>query len=240
MKKKFVKGCIIFMLVCLSGCGQSASPATEETDAAEEMSEETETTTTESTTEEMVENDSSEETDDGEKPETEKSSGTVSGQLSEDMYSFQIQVGEDVFQFPSTYQDFADKGYVCDNPDRQELDPGLYLVQQEFVKGENTLFVGIVNLTQETQPIENCSAVSISVDSNYIGNDEPIIMPKGIQLGGSSLEDIIAAYGEPSETYEGDAYTTIVYNRGYFQELEFMIDTEANAVCKMDMENMPE
>lgn len=231
MKKKFVKGCIIFMLVCLSGCGQSASPATEETDAAEEMSEETE-----STTEEMVENDSSEETDDGEKPEAEE----ASGQLSEDMYSFQIQVGEDVFELPATYQDFADKGYVCDNPDRQELDPGLYLVRQEFVKGENTLFVGIVNLTQETQPIENCSAVSISVDNNYIGNDEPIIMPKGIQLEVSSLEDIIAAYGEPSETYEGDAYTTIVYNRGYSQELEFMIDTEANAVCTMDMENMPE
>jgi len=242
MRKKIVKGCILFMLFCLAGCGETGELKTEETTVTEEKTDEK---SEEKEVSEEIDEDS--ETEDFETEEAtteEKKTEAVSSQLSDDMYSFQIQVGEDVFQLPTTYQDFVDKGYVCAEPDREEVDPGLYLVRQEFVKGGTTLFVGIINMTEEVQPIENCSAVSIGVEQFYVemtGDDYPnIILPKGIQFAVSSVDDIIAAYGEPDEIYEGDAYTSLIYTKDFYQQLDFSVDLEKNALCTIDIENIPE
>ncbi|MDE6432977.1 MAG: hypothetical protein K2L07_01965 [Lachnospiraceae bacterium] len=240
MRKKIVKGCIFLMLLCLAGCGEAGESKTEEAVVTEEeMAEKEEEVSEDIDADLEAENSETE----AEETTEEKQTATVSDQLSDDIYSFQIQVGEDIFQIPTTYQDFVDKGYVCSEPDKEELDPGLYLVRQEFVKGGITLFVGIINMTEEVQPIENCSAVSIGVDQFYVektGDDYPqIILPKGIQLAVSSVDDIIAAYGEPDETYEGD-YTSLLYRKDFYQQLEFWVDLEQNALCSIDMENIPE
>ena len=244
MRKKIVKGCIIFMLVCLSGCGQSGDVDTER------MTEDV-TATEELPEDEDLEPDMQEEMDVDTEEDTEeeqavaKQPGTASGQLSDDMFSFQIQVGEDIFTLPTTYQDFAEKGYVCDEPDREELEPGVCLIRQEFVKGDTVLFLDVTNLSSDNQSIENCSVTAISVDDTYMlgENYADIFLPKGIQFEVSGRDDIIAAYGEPTELYEGsgeDSYTSLVYRKDFYQEVTFMIDDAKDVICSIRVENMPD
>lgn len=246
MRKKIVKGCIIFMLVGLSGCGRSGDVAAELAAEDVEVTEEiTEDEAWEADMEEDEEPDMNEDTEE-EAGNTEiKQSGTASSELSDDLFSFQMQVGEDIFTIPTTYQDFAEKGYVCDEPDREELEPGLCLVRQEFVKGDTVLFLNVVNLTGEDQPIENCSVVQIGVDSGYMRGEDyvDVFLPKGIQFEVSSKDDLLDAYGEPEELYEDseeDGFTIIYYRKDFYQEAEFIIDNAKNIICSMQIENMPE
>ena len=209
MRKRLVKGCIIFMLFCLSGCGQ--------TDGA-----------------------------DAKGTEGKNQPATVSDQLSDDLFSFQIQVGEDIFTIPSaTYQDFAEKGYHDKALDFGQLEPGHYVSDQELVNGDTTLFLDITNLTEETQIVKNCPVTAILADYDLMFGKNPaaVFLPKGIQLGVSGKEDVIAAYGEPSDIFkriDDQNYSILYYTQDSSHEVRIMIDGETNAISRICLVNQPQ
>lgn len=95
------------MLICVTGCGQTAEPATEEsvvetTQVTAETIETTEENTSEEATGEVAEDTQT---------ETTQAESADLSLLSDDLYSYQIMINGELYQIPMEYSDLAAKGW---------------------------------------------------------------------------------------------------------------------------------
>lgn len=236
MKKKlFVKGCIIFMLLCVTGCGAS--------DAGQEVTEDTEEVTQEVTedTEEVTENLS-------EEPDTENSEITEDvnqqeavtqdlGELSDDLYSYQISINGEIYQAPMDVEMLVERGWELDGDIEGELDAYTLDPLRTFCNEGYEIEASIINETDSPKPYSACKVVKISVSLFYNDDNEiTVIMPKGIQAGVSTVEDVKAAYGEPTSFSESDGTAIADYEIEFATKCISFIFSE-NKLMEIDIEN---
>jgi hypothetical protein len=86
------------------------------------------------------------------------------GPLSDDIYSFQIQIDEDVYQFPMTYDEFTAFGWVSKDDATGMLDANYREVSHVFEKGDLQCYGEIVNFDVNARPLNECYVGGISVD----------------------------------------------------------------------------
>ncbi len=161
------------------------------------------------------------------------------GELSDDIYSFQLKLDGDVYQFPMSCADFMALGWKYMEDEETEIAPNSYS-SFRFTKGNLEAYVDLYNLGLNTLPATECSVGGMSIDSYQFGDapETVIEFPKGIVYNTSTLDDIKAAWGEPSDTYEGDLYTKLTYEYDIYQSIEFEIDAETGVLDKFDYENL--
>lgn len=161
--------------------------------------------------------------------------------LSDDIYSFQAEIDGEVYQFPMPYGEFTAKGWTYDGDAAQTMEPEQYTTAETFKKDSSKLYATIFNLGMNTVPFSECQIGGFSVDS-YMMKDSAfsVKLPKGIEFGVSTLEDVKAAYGEPSREYDGEMYTALTYEYETYQDVEIQVDKETKVVSKIDMRNMIE
>ena len=87
--------------------------------------------------------------------------------------------------------------------------------------------IGFINDTDSTKDITECSIWSIDVDNAFVDEDEKPVsftLAKGIH-NGSSLQDVINAYGEPKDSYRADSlgYWTYTYQDEYSKYFKLTI-----------------
>ncbi|MDO4345135.1 MAG: hypothetical protein Q4C50_10075 [Eubacteriales bacterium] len=159
--------------------------------------------------------------------------------LSDDIYSFSLLLDGDLYEFPMSYEDFTALGWEYKDDAGTEISPNQYSPSETFSKGNLDAYAKIINLGINTLPVSECTVGGLSIDSWQFEDapDTVIEFPKGIVFGKSTLEDIKAAYGEPSDTYEGDLYTMLSYEYDYYQEIEFYVDKETGVIDEFDIEN---
>ena len=145
-----------------------------------------------------------------------------SSELSDDLYSFQLKINSDVYSFPMSYDDFLALGWTYKDDETMEIQPNSYSPSERFSLDDLEIYATVVNLGINTEPVTKCTIAGISVDSFQMADatDVTIELPGGIQYGVSTLDDITAAYGTPSDTYEGDLYTKVTYEKDYYQDVE--------------------
>ena len=85
----------------------------------------------------------------------------------------------------------------------------------------------VTNDTDSTKDITECSIWSIDVDNAFVDEDEKPVsftLAKGIH-NGSSLQDVINAYGEPKDSYRADSlgYWTYTYQDEYSKYFKLTI-----------------
>lgn len=163
-----------------------------------------------------------------------------SSELSDDIYSFQVKINSTVYTFPMSYSDFTAAGWTCEDDETEEIAPNYY----DLVTFENSdglqAYGEVANLGLSNAALSDCQVVGINIDS-YMMEDAPdttIELPGGIVYGTSTLDDIQAAYGTPTDTYEGDLYTSLRYQYDYYQEVELYVDAETGVLSEIDLENM--
>lgn len=212
-KKNFVTGCAILMLVSLTGCSRLSEPVS--------GNRTTDSQTTTRTTE------SEQQTEDIAQPQTEETQTQTQvtpsepvdlGELSDDLYSYQIIINGELYQLPMDFSELSAKGWKLDGDENEELDAYTYVPFQTFKMGDYEIEAGFVNLTDSPQPYSACQIVAISVDLSYNwqdDNDMTFILPKGIQSGKSTPEDVKKAYGEPSSENPGDRVTILRYEEDF-------------------------
>lgn len=161
--------------------------------------------------------------------------------LSDDIYSFQAEIDGEVYQFPMSFADFTAKGWTYDGDAAQTMEPGQYTAAETFKKDASRLYATMFNLSMNTVAFSECQIGGFSVDS-YMMKDGAfsVKLPKGIEFGVSTLEDVKAAYGEPSREYDGEMYTALTYEYETYQDVEIQVDKETKVVSKIDMRNMIE
>ena len=161
-------------------------------------------------------------------------------ELSDDIYSFQIKINSDIYSFPMSFDDLISMGWEYIDNDSAELAPNNYSPTERFKLGDLEAYVTMVNLGINTEPISDCTVAGISIDSFQMADvtDVVIELPGSIQYGVSTLDDITAAYGTPSDTYEGDLYTKVTYEKDYYQDVELYVDSETGFLNEISLENM--
>lgn len=165
------------------------------------------------------------------------------GELGDDIYSFSMEFDGQIMKFPMTYQAFTDMGWELSS--REDPDMKISTNSYGFVsfnKGKNSVSAEVMNLGINEVGLEDSLIGGITVDGSYDIDltSVSVKLPGGIELGKSTLDDIKAAYGEPSDTYEGDLYTKVTYEKDTYQEVELSVFKDDNTLKKVDMENLEE
>ncbi len=228
MKKK------VFLSLCLTGCMMATAPAVVYAEAEETTNE----------TEETAEAPAEEETEEAAE-EAAPAEDTEAG-LSDDIYSFSVQIGGEIYQFPMLYADFVEKGgwevssYYADQ-EEDMLTPNSYTFMG-FEKDGNKVSIDVINYDINEVPMKECYAGGLNIDGSYDFDEKAIevVLPGGIKMGEATMEDIEAAYGAPSDTYEGDLYTKVSYERDSYEEISLYVYKESGTLGQIDIRNFAE
>ena len=118
--------------------------------------------------------------------ETEATVEKQAGELSEDLYDFQIQIGDDVMTFPMSYEEFSAYGWeLSDHYITLEdtLSPSRYEAVS-FSKGDDTLSVYMINLGVNDLTIQECLVGGVDIENYYWSEDgAEVKLAKGIERG---------------------------------------------------------
>lgn len=247
MKKQF----LIATALCITalncfGCSskEATTPSATETAAVttqaateETTAEETTAETTEEATEETTEKATEESTSEAAEETTAEANSQTADALSSDLYSFQIQVNDDFFQFPMTYADVVAKGWIYDGDDTQPLDAHYKAPLGVFDKGKSSIYFSVFNADVNALPYNQCLVGGCDID-DYMAKGATITLPGGITLGKSTVDDIKNAYGTPSsDSTTSRGTVNLEYSLDYQQTIRLTISAETQALSKIHMEN---
>ncbi len=214
--------------------GSSTTEETTEADTEEETTEATEEETTEATTEAATE-------------------ASAPGELSDDLYSEQISIDGVVYHLPFDYSLISDK-YTFDladygKEDGYQLEANEYTLSTIYLENSEIdedfdCTVGFKNLTSEAKDIKTTSIWAMDFDMTYCETDNypKVVLPKGITWG-STLDEVKAAYGEPTEDpYYADSlgYWSYTYSD---DDLDYSVDLiiyEDKGVTEIDVKSYKE
>ncbi len=165
--------------------------------------------------------------------------GTDAAVLSDDIYSFQLLLDGELYEFPLSYADFIARGWTYDGDETEQLEAQSYMSVSEFTKGQLKIYADIINLGINAAPVSECAIGGITLESYYTEKapDTTAVLPGGITYNESTLDDIKAAYGEPSDSYEGDLYTKLTYTYDYYQDVDLYVDKETGVLNEIDLRN---
>lgn len=216
-----------YLAFLLAGCMTASAPSM--VWAAEQ--------TTEAATEAAAENEASQ------AGETADTAPAVAG-LGTDIYSFQLEYAGKLIQLPMTYEDFTALGWTLsenDSPDTM-VPTGSYTMVT-FNNGEVSAYVDMINFGINEAAVTDCLVAGITLDMSWGDTDltaNPVNLPGGISMGVSNVDDIKAAYGEPSDTYDSDLYTKMTYEKDSYEQVELCVYKESNTLLQVDIRNFKE
>ena len=170
--------------------------------------------------------------------------GNPHAELGTDIYGYQAEYAGNLIQLPMTYDDFTAMGWTLsknDSPDTM-ISTGSYGMAT-FNNGEVSAYVDMINFGINEAPLSDCLVGGIKLDLAWGDIDLSSLtvkLPGGIVMGTSNIEDIKAAYGEPSDTYEGDLYTKMTYQQDSYQRAELYVYKEENTLLQVDLRNFKE
>lgn len=161
-------------------------------------------------------------------------------ELSDDLYSFQVSVNGAVYQFPMWYSDFESLGWLYKgDPSKVTLSSNQYTAAEVWIMEKGKVYTKMANLSANSQSLDKCSVCAITFEKyNLKECDWEIIMPKGIQYGVSTTDDILAAYGDPTSDYDSDLYYKMSYEYDMYQEICFYVYKESGVLEQIEIENI--
>lgn len=246
MKKKTLS--LLLAISCVlsaTACGAAEEEKTEEVSRVSEAREELEREFNEEEDEDEIEEEPEvEEESEEEEPEEEKEmtkTSTAPGELSDDLYDFQVSIDGTVYQFPMWYSDFEALGWEYDGDNTETLSSNQYTVAETWSKDGFEVYTQFANLSMNSVPYSESMVAGITFDRFFLKDcDWEILLPGGIQFGVSDADDIKEAYGEPSRDYDGDLYYMMTYELDYYQEVELYVYKEENALLQIEIQNLVE
>lgn len=221
-QKNLVKGLAIILLACLTtGCGvfqislknDSANDSQKTPPASSQPA--SQTTEPEKDTEDSI-------TPPAENTQTDISSSETAdlGELSDDLYSYQIIINGELYEIPMDFSDLTAKGWQYERDENEELDAYTYVPLRTFKNGDYDIEASIINLTDSPQPISACKIIAISITNSYNWKSEiSFILPKGIQAHKSTIEDVEKAYGKPTREHGSEDSVFYYYEQSYAEKV---------------------
>lgn len=248
MKRKILV--VLLSISCVLSAAACGASKAEEPEGLSEASE-AETESEEEPDREESEEDEAEEPEIAEEPEAEEESeeeeketkkpAAAPGELSDDLYDFQISIDGTVYQFPMFYSDFEALGWEYDGDNTRTLSSNQYTSSEIWVKDGFKVYTRFANLSMNAVPFSESMVAGFKLDKYYLKDcDWEIFLPGGIQYGVSDADDIKAAYGEPSSDYDSDLYYSMTYELDFYREIKLYVYKEENALLDVELLNLVE
>ena len=157
--------------------------------------------------------------------------------MSEDIYSFEVLVNGELLQLPTPMATLTAMGWTDKSLTTETLHPDQYTLET-LQHGDQALSVTVFNAGWDTALYADCLLGVVSLDEYTARKGATLVLPKGITLG-STEEDVLEAYGPPSDLYEGSSRNTLTYESGSYARVRITIDREAgNVVDSIEVRNM--
>lgn len=222
--------CALISICMLSGCGSADEPVTSTPEASTPVTalpEEPSSTVAESLAD----------TENG----NENTAPAEITELSEDLFDYQISINGTIYQLPMKFSDFETQGWTYKNKFNKTV--------PEELSGEENFFgfytlngieaeIRVINFSPKTKPLGECALVSLIFDDypQHPENTE-INFAKGITFNKSGYEDIIAAYGTPTEEEQYEKNISLTYKNDSDSFIHFTVSKEENVLTYVHMYN---
>ena len=161
---------------------------------------------------------------------------TPSGNLPDDLFSFQLELDGVIYQLPAPYSEFETNGWVGKEDLSTELDPDHITTSISLKNGEHEIYARFLNAGTDVLKLSECYVYIINLDSFDVDKGASLIFPSGITIG-TKMDDVKSAYGDPSETYEGDYSINWTYKLKTYASAEIKFDPATKTVSDLKMEN---
>ena len=163
-----------------------------------------------------------------------------SGELGDSWETYTVQVNDKVLTLPCSIADLEAAGLTMDT----EYTPETYVVNSEeyelawFEDGNgNSITVDMINMDAEPKELKDCLIGGISVyDYDLESGGLTVVFPGGVQIG-TPVDDVLAAYGDTDDSYEGEYSNTYYWysSTSFYDSCVVDTDVTTNAVTSMSI-----
>ncbi|MFV0399204.1 MAG: transglutaminase domain-containing protein [Oscillospiraceae bacterium] len=164
-------------------------------------------------------------------------SAESTGKLSSDPYSFQFQLDGVVYSLPADYSQFEAEGWKNDEFASNTLASRKKTLGEQVKKGDEVVTLGLVNTGSSEVRYNKAMVSKITLDDYYAKKGAELLFPGGIKIG-STEKEVLAAYGEPTDTIETKSQKSFYYEKDVYSTLRITINLESETVTSLSMENI--
>lgn len=228
---------MLMLTAILAGCNNSESTGvfSGNSSTSESSSSLVSSTTSSSSSSEVSSSKTESSSTTGSSESTESSPEAISG----DVFCFEFSIDGESYKFPLLYSDMEKNGWSYkSNAGIKAIKPNQYLIGLRIEKGDLSMNVQPINLTKSVLTAAEANIGKLTLDSDYIKPDSHKTTYAGIVLGKSTADDVSAAFGEPSSTYESEKFPTVTYKMKTNVTVKFCFDnTKGGIVDKIEIQN---
>lgn len=147
---------------------------------------------------------------------------------SNDLFSFQISIDGNTYTLPCAYSEFAANGWELDGEDGT-LKSNTQLIAQKLKNGDKSIMVSIYNSTSEAINYSDGAVTKVKVSLECAN---PVLPGNFVFDENTTVDDVIAKYGEPNEQYDTDNGVVLTYKKDITQKVEFTIYSQDSGMTK--------
>lgn len=142
--------------------------------------------------------------------------------------NFGFNIGTNKVLFPLTGHNLEDYDFEIEIVENEMLEAQTYSVPIKAKYGDSYINVIFMNNTEEALPLKECDILSIEIDSLFFEDSFDLTYEVGFE---STLEELVAKFGEPSYKYMGETSWIYTYQMDDYKYIDFQIDVETNKIC---------
>lgn len=170
----------------------------------------------------------------GEETSEEDTTAATAATLSSELFEYTLEIDGVVYQFPCETSEFTDNGWVVYNSNYENM----YVAgrDEDYINLENEttghwITLRLYNPSGNAVEWRDCEVSGISCYFNSESRQPEILLPGGLDLSTVTKDDLVEAYGDPTDYYESTYYSNYTYEEdpsdySYDHYVEFYIESE--------------
>ena len=100
-----------------------------------------------------------------------------------------------------------------------------------------SIYTSLCNFSKDTLPAKQCKVCKFMIDEDYLKSGIKFEMASGINIG-STKEDVIKAFGEPTQTIDSTSLITLEYRVDTYVKASFTLKKDTSKVYKIELQNV--
>lgn len=160
--------------------------------------------------------------------------------LSDNRLDYEISFDGKVCRLPAAYDYLSDMGFEPseDHDINYVLETNNFSYTKVMKHGSLQISVEYMNISGVSKALKDCPIGQIQVRIEDFKNPDHIIsLAKGVTIGKTTKEQVIKAYGEPDESYDGTGMLSCTYSDGDYKKLVLTFDGETKLLYDIQMQN---
>lgn len=156
-----------------------------------------------------------------------------------DVFCFEFSIDNETYKLPFKYADLEQNGWKYKKDgDQDTIKPNQYLIGFRVEKDDLSMNVQPINFTDSEITAKDANIGKVDLDSYYIKPESHEVKYGTLILGTSTMNDVLAAFGEPSSTYESETHPTVTYKMETYVNVKFGFDnTKGGILEKIELQN---